>query len=74
MKVLHRTTRVAMRCTEEERSNLFRMAVDLDITVSTLMRDAITIAYSRASNPQVWRRHLDRAKDNTPEAFLWITS
>ena len=74
MKDLHRTTRVAMRCTSRERENLLALAQELNLTLSTLMRDAITIAYSRANDPRTWQRHIDRAKDRTPDEFRWTTS
>jgi hypothetical protein len=69
-----RSTRVAMRCTEKERQNLLRIAADLEISLTTLMRDSITIAYSNANNPYKWRRHINKAKDVTPEEFRWSTS
>lgn len=74
MNNIVRSTRVAIRCTEKERQNLLRIAADLEIPLSTLMRDAITIAYAKANNPKMWRRHINRAKDITPKEFLWTTS
>lgn len=69
----NRTSRIAVRCSEEELRNLMAIAAEFNRTFADLVREAITIAYAKAPTERAWKRALLRAQEATPGSHLWTT-
>jgi len=74
MRNLHRTTRIQIRCTPNEASNIDCIALCLGISVSDLVRDAITIAIAQEPSRSLWDRKLATAIMRIADRSPWTTS
>jgi hypothetical protein len=69
-----RDTRIQLRCTEHEASNIREIADTLNRPVSELVRDAITIAIASNPNESQWDRKLATAIMKIADRSPWTTS
>jgi len=68
------TTRMSIRCTEDERDRIGSIADSLDLTVSDFFRQAAVIATAKTTDLASWRRVYVKAINNVTERKLWITT
>lgn len=74
MNNLHRTSRIAFRCSKTEREHIDKIALNLGLSVADLFRQSTVIALSKTSDLTSWRRAYTKAIKDVSETKLWTTS
>ena len=74
MICLNRTSRIQLRCTPAETSNMNALARKLNISLADFIRDSVTIAVASNPNASQWDRKLATAIMRIADRSPWTTS